>query len=103
MTFKQRDQILQTMSTVIKQRREARWKMAELKLLGKMPDFVRARRIGGTIKEIVGERQRRRIRLVTPPRRWTARENKMLGHYFDEELARRFRRPVHDVARQKIR
>jgi hypothetical protein len=67
-----------------------------------VPDSVLARRIGRTIKEIVEERQWRRIRLVTPPRRWTARETKLLGRYFDEELARRFRRPVHDVARQRI-
>ena len=90
------------MFTVMNRRSEARWTMAELKLLGKVPDSVLARRIGRTIKEIVEERLRRRIRLVTPPRRWTARETKMLGHYFDEELARRFRRPVHDVARQRI-
>jgi hypothetical protein len=102
MTFKQRNQTLQSMAAAIKHRREARWTIAELKLIGKVPDSVLARRIGRTIKEIVEERQWRRIRLVTPPRRWTARETKLLGRYFDEELARRFRRPVHDVARQRI-
>src|SRR5580693_8130809 len=102
MTFKQCNHIFQTMSAVIKHQREARWTIAELKLIGKVPDSVLARRTGRTIKEIVEERQRRRIRLETPPQRWTARETKLLGRYFDEELARRFRRPAHDVARHRI-
>ena len=81
--FKPLDQTLRIMSTVMKHRSEALWTMGELKLLGKVPDSVLARRIGRTIKEIVEERQRRRIKLVTPPRRWTARETKMLGRNFD--------------------
>jgi hypothetical protein len=44
----------------------ATWTLAELKCLGKTPDSVLARRTSRTIKEVVAERERRRIRL--PPR-----------------------------------
>ena len=63
----------------IKRRWGAPWTLAELKLLGKKTDSVLARRTGRTIKEVVAERERRRINLETEPRRWTAREIKLLG------------------------
>src|SRR5206468_1647179 len=59
-------------------------------------------RLRRTIKELVDERKARRIQLDTPPRRWTAREIRLLGRSFDAELARRLRRPVHDVRRQRV-
>ena len=71
--------------------------MAEVKQLGKTPDSVLATRTGRTIKEVTEERQQRRIRLCTPPRRWTAREIKLLGKYNDYELGRRLRRPSHQI------
>src|SRR5258708_40001244 len=74
---------------------------AELKHLGKTPDSVLARRLRRTIAEVVAERERRRIRLRTPPRRWTAREIKLLGAMFDMEVARRLRRTRDDVRRQR--
>ena len=68
-----------------KQRRGAAWTLSELKLLGRKPESVLARRLGRTIKEVVAERKRRRIRLKTAPRRWTASEIKLLGRYPDLE------------------
>ena len=44
------------------------WTMAELRQLGKVPDSVLARRLHRTIKEIVAERQRRRILHARIPR-----------------------------------
>src|ERR1035441_3021272 len=73
-------------------RRYARWTAKEVKLLGKVPDSVLARRWGRTIKEVVAEREARRIGLVTAPRRWTARELRLLGAMNDREVARRLRR-----------
>ncbi len=55
-----------------------RWTARELKLLGKLPDSVLARRTGRTIKEIVAEREARRIRVPAGSRRWTANEIKLL-------------------------
>ena len=49
------------------------WTVAELKLLGKKPDSVLAKRFARTIKEVVAMRENRRIGLITGPRRWTAR------------------------------
>jgi len=48
-------------------------------------------------------REHRRIRLNTPPRRWTASEIKMLGQLNDCEVARRLRRSPDEVRRQRIR
>lgn len=67
----------------IKRRWGAPWTSAELKRLGKTPDSALARRWGRTIKEIAAERERRRIKLPTGPRRWIAREIMMLGRYSD--------------------
>jgi hypothetical protein len=50
-----------------------------LKQLGRMPDSVLARRTGRTIQEVVAMRKPRGIGLVTGPRRWTARELRLLG------------------------
>ena len=85
------------MSASLKNRRNTPWTLAKLKQLGKKPDSVLARRLGRTIKEVVAERERRRIQLRTPPRRWTAREIKLLGTLADSELARRLRRPYSTV------
>ena len=68
------------------------WTLAELKQLGRTPDSVLARRTGRTIKEVVAERERRRIGLRTPRRRWTAREINLLGNLSDMEVARRLGR-----------
>ena len=75
-----------------KARRDAPWTIAELKQLGRTPDSILARRTGRTIKEVVAERERRRIGMRMPPRRWTAGEIRLLGRFSDLELARRFRR-----------
>ena len=69
-------------------RREAPWTIAEIKRFGKTPDSVLARRYGRTIKAVVAEREARGIHLPTGPRRWTAREIKLLGTMSDAELAR---------------
>jgi hypothetical protein len=66
------------------------------------PDSALARRTGRT-KEVVAERERRRVRLPTPPRRWTAGEIKMLGRYPDLELTRRFGRSRADIRRERLR
>ena len=55
------------------------WTQAELKRLGKTVDSALARRRRRTIKETVAEREARRLALPTGPRRWTAREIRMLG------------------------
>src|SRR2546425_12665271 len=68
-----------------RKRRGAAWTLAELKQVGKVPDSVLARRTGRTIKEVVAQREHRRVRLPTPPRRWTASELRMLG-WKPEEL-----------------
>jgi len=86
----------------IKRRWGAPWTTAELKLLGKKPDSVLARRFGRTIQEVVAERERRRIRLRLPPRRWTAREIRLLGTMTDAELSRRLRCGYENVRRQRI-
>jgi len=65
----------------------APWKLAELKRLGRAPDSVLARRMGRTIKEVVAMRESRRLGLVTGPRRWTAREIRLLGSMPDREVA----------------
>ena len=87
----------------IKRRWGAPWTLAELKRLGKTPDSILARRTGRTIKEVVTERERKRIRLLLPPRRWTAREIKILGRYSDSEVARRLRRDINDVRQHRRR
>ena len=46
-------------------------------------------------------RERLRIRLPTPARRWTAREIKLLGTISDAEVTRRLRRKPSDVRRQR--
>jgi hypothetical protein len=78
------------------------WTLAQLKQLGKTPDSVLARRTGRTVKAVVAMRQRRRIRLTTPPRPWTARETALLGRFNDAELGRRLRRPQWNVRRQRL-
>jgi|SRR5690242_8996275 len=50
-------------------RRTKPWTIAELKQLGKTPDSILARRLVRTIKEVVAERERRRIGLPTAPHR----------------------------------
>ena len=55
-----------------------------------------------TIKETVAEREQRRIKLPTGPRRWTAREIKMFGRFNDCEVARRLRRTPDQVRKQRI-
>ena len=47
-------------------------------------------------------RESRGIGLVTGPRRWTARELRLLGTLPDHELGRRLRRPVWAVYEQRI-
>ncbi len=79
----------------------APWTTAEDKQLGKIPDSVLARRTGRTIKEVVAERQRCRIRLPTPARSWTASEIRLLGKFTDREAARRLRRSYGDVRQQR--
>ena len=75
-----------------KTRRGTLWRLAEIKRFGKTPDSALARRSGRTIREVVAERERRRVRLRLPGRGWTAREIKLLGTMCDAELARRLRR-----------
>ena len=55
-----------------KLRRGEPWTLAEVRQLGNVPDSVLARRTGRTIKEVVAERERRRIKLqhrVDTPKR----------------------------------
>ena len=80
----------------LKKRHSSGWTLAELKHLGKVHDSVLARRTGRTIKEVVAERESRRIRLPIA-RRWTMREIRLLGTMNDHELARRLRRSVNAV------
>ena len=61
-----------------------------------------ALRFGRALKDVIAERERRRIKLNTPPRGWTAREIKLLGRYTDAELARRLRRPRWQVRNRRI-
>ena len=82
-------------------RKGASWTLHELKQLGKVPDSVLARRTGRTIKEVVAERERRRLGLPTAPRRWTAREIRLLGRMNDNEVARRLRRTKSQVRTQR--
>ena len=65
--------------------------MGELKQLGQVPDSVLARRQQRTIREVVAMRESRRVALSTPPRRWAAREIRLLGTMADREIARRLR------------
>ena len=69
-------------------RRGAPWRLSELARLGKTPDSVLARRFGRTIKEVMAIRQQRYISLPTGPRRWTAREIRLLGTMNDYEPER---------------
>ena len=48
-------------------------------------------------------RERRRIKLQMPARRWTANETRLLGRFPDRELARRFRRPKNQVWTERRR
>src|SRR5439155_18216953 len=68
------------------------WKKGELRQLGKTADSRLAGRRKRTIQETVAEREARRIALPTGPRRWTAREIKLIGTMSDAELGRRLRR-----------
>src|ERR1035437_4869698 len=85
----------------VRRRRGAPWSVAELKQLGKRPDSTLARRMGRTIKEVVAMRESRRIKLPTPPRRWTAREIRLLGTMNDAELGRRLRRHYYVVRKKR--
>src|SRR3989442_10543549 len=78
------------------------WTAAEVKLIGKVPDSVLARRTGRFIQDVVAERERRRIAMETGPRRWTAGEIRLLGTMNDYELARRLRRPKQHVRKQRV-
>src|SRR5262245_40950488 len=78
-----------------------KWTARELKLLGRVPDSVLARRLGRTIKAVVAEREFRRVALVTPSRRWTAREIRLLGTMPDLEVARRLRRNPSSIRYQR--
>src|ERR1035441_6029015 len=79
----------------------APWSVAELRQLGKVPDSAFARQRGRTIKEVVAERIARRIGLATGPRRWTARELRLLGTMNDRELGRGLWRRRLPVRRQR--
>jgi hypothetical protein len=78
------------------------WKLAELKQLGKTPDSVLARLRQRTIKEVVARRESQRVKLITPPRRWTAREIRLLGTMSDREISRRLRRSYESVRWQRL-
>jgi hypothetical protein len=80
----------------------APWSVAEVRQLGKVPDSVLARRRGRTIKEVVAEREARRIRLPTGPRRWTARELRLLGTMNDRELGRQLQRGGTQVRKKRV-
>ena len=84
-----------------KSRRGKPWTAAEIAKFGRVPDSVLARRLHRSIKEVVAERERRRIALPMRHRRWTAREVRLLGTMNDYELARRLRRPNHQVHCQR--
>src|SRR6266436_9236612 len=88
------------MSAVTTRRREP-WTLAELKLLGQIPDSVFAKRYRRSLKQVVAMREHRGIGRPTAPRRWTAREIKLLGKMNDYELARRLRRSNWNVAEQR--
>ncbi len=78
------------------------WKVGELKQLGQAPDSVLARRSQRTIKDVVAMRESRRVALITPPRRWTAREIRLLGTMSDLETARRLRRSAGAVRNHRL-
>jgi len=78
------------------------WTARELKLLGKTPDSVFARRNVLTIKAVATMREKQRILFRAPRRRWTAREIRMLGKQSDCELARRLSRSRADVRTQRV-
>src|SRR5437667_1108766 len=79
-------------------RRGARWNRGELKLLGKVPDSVLARRYRRTIKEVSAMRESRGIALPTGPRRWTSPEILLLGTKTDRDVAQHLRRTRGAVA-----
>src|SRR6266513_829888 len=78
------------------------WTTAEVKQLGRVPDSVLARETGRTLRDILQQREARRIALPTGPRRWTAGEIRLLGKMTDTEVARRLRRPLQHVRLQRI-
>src|SRR5215470_10404455 len=82
-------------------RRAFNWTPKLIARLGKTPDSILAHQLGIPIKKVVAEREARGIGLVTGPRRWTAREIRLLGTMPDNELARRLRRTSSDVRRQR--
>jgi hypothetical protein len=86
-----------------RQRKEKPWQRGEIALLGKLPDAVLARRTGRTIKGVVEERKRRRIKLVLPWREWTPVELKLLRarKFNDHELGRWLRRTHSDVWKKR--
>ena len=76
-------------------RRGSPWLVAEIRLLGKIPDSILARRRKRTIKEVVAMREQLRKSLNTGPRRWTRREILLLGTLNDQVTASRLIKEVH--------
>lgn len=85
-----------------KRRRDNPWTTGEIALLGRMPDSTLASRIGRSIREVVAQRETRRIGIPGAPRRWTITETKLLGEFSDAELARRFGRKLGQVRTQRL-
>src|SRR5437867_11729642 len=77
------------------------WTVAEVEKLGRVPDSVLAERTGHTIKEVAAERDARGINVNTGPRRWTARELKLLGTMADRDIGQLLRRSRWSVNRQR--
>lgn len=74
-----------------------KWRAAEIRQLGKVPDSVLAKRLGTSIRAVA-----RGIALPTAPRRWTASKIKLIGTMSDAELARRLRREQYMVRNQRL-
>ena len=79
----------------------APWTVAELKQLGNVPDCLLAA-LDAPSRKSLPSACAWRIRLPTPPRRWTAREIKLLGRFTDAELSRRLRRTLGEVRMQRV-
>ena len=80
------------------------WSKKLLKLLGKMPDMVLARRMGVHFTTVSEERWRRRIRAFReplPPIQWTPQMINQLGTDFDWAIGERLGLPLHCVRRKR--
>lgn len=80
------------------------WSKARLKLLGKMPDVVLARRIGLHLDTVKEERRRRKIpafRPRLPSIQWTRQMENRLGTDFDSVIAEGLGLPTHCVRRKR--